>query len=338
MLALGDLNMDSVDLAMKKNWQRNFLKWYQIEPDAGLHSALDWLLRKRWGLEKECDRMVESLKSIVTPDKKWFINSMGQTFVIVDGPTRFNIGSPLDEPLRYEAEVVHSRFISNAIAFGQKEVTISEFLALIPEQRYTEKYAKTLDTAMSCISWYDSARYCNLLTEKEFTKEDCIYIPNVAGLYEQGMSIVNDPLKKKGYRMLTEAEFEFVHRGGSTKTFNFGSDVRLLDRYCFYAANSKNQLWPVGTLRPNEFGLFDTGGNAFEWCLEEYAPYYDLKGKDENFFINMHDKNISTSISRCMRGGCFYNQISSLRSADRNGAKPDDRSNSRGLRLVRSLP
>jgi len=338
VISLGDLNLDLVDLDIKKNWERNFLERYQTDPDAGLHSALDWLLRKRWGLEKECDRIVESLKSKINPDKKWFINSIGQTFVVVDGPALFTMGSPHDEPLRYEGEEFHSRLISKSIAVSQKEVTISEFLSLIPDQRYTEKYAKTPDTAMSCISWYDCARYCNLLTEKEFTKEDCIYVPYDAGLYEQGMRIVNDPLKKKGYRMPTEAEFEFFHRGGSTKSFNFGSDTRLLDRYSFYAENSKNQLWPVGTLRPNEFGLFDTGGNAFEWCLDIYESYYDLKGKDEDFFMQVQDKNVMTTISRCMRGGCFYNQISSLRTADRNGAKPDDRSNSRGLRLVRSLP
>ena len=81
-----------------------------------------------------------------------------------------------------------------------------------------------------------------------------------------------------------------------------------------------------------------TGGNVFEWCLESYDPYPNLNISDEDAFMSSQNKKIMASISRGMRGGCFYNQISSLRSADRNGAKPDDRSNSRGLRLVRSLP
>ena len=84
--------------------------------------------------------------------------------------------------------------------------------------------------------------------------------------------------------------------------------------------------------------MFDTGGNVFEWCLESYDPYPNLNISDEDAFMGSQNKKIMASISRGMRGGCFYNQISSLRSADRNGAKPDDRSNSRGLRLVRSLP
>lgn len=338
IIALGDLDLDSVDLQTKNIWAGIFLDLYQNNPDAGLHGALEWLLRKRWGLEKECDRIVDSLKSKMSQDKKWFVNSIGQTFVVVGGPVRYTMGSPHDEPLRYDSEVFNPRYISKSIAVGQKEVTVNEFLSLMPEQRYIEKYAKTPDTAMSCISWYDCARYCNLLTEKEFTKEDCVYLPNKEGLYEQGMRIVDEPLKKKGYRMPTEAEFEFFQRGGSTKAFSYGSDPRLLDRYSFYAGNSKNQLWPVGTLRPNGFGLFDTSGNAFEWCLDIYEVYYDLKGEDEDFYMQLQDKNITTTISRCMRSGCFYSDVNALRSADRNGAKPDDRSNSRGLRLVRSLP
>ena len=338
IIALGDLDLDSFDLQTKSKWSSDFLDMYQKNPDAGLHGALDWLLRKRWGLGKECDLVVESLKSKTVPGNKWLVNSMGQTFVILDGPFKFQMGSPVDEPLRYEAERIHERLIPRSIAVGQKEVTISDFLALMPEQRYTGKYSKTSDSPMICISWYDCARYCNLLTEREFSKDDCVYLPNEKGSYEEGMRIVNEPLKKKGYRMSTEAEFEFFHRAGSSTMFNQGSDIRLTDRYGFYIANSKNQTWPVGTLRPNEFGLFDTGGNVFEWCLESYDPYPNLNISDEDAFMNTQNKKIMTSIPRAMRSGCFYNQISSLRSADRNGAKPDDRSNSRGLRLVRSLP
>ncbi len=337
-VALGDLDLGSIDLEIKSKWQSEFLGLYQNSPDAGLHGALDWLLRKRWSMGKECDLVCESLKSKTVPGNKWLVNSMGQTFVILDGPIKFQIGSPLDEPLRYEAERIHERAIARSIVVAQKEVTLNDFLLLMPQQRYIEKYSKTPDSAMICISWYDSAHYCNLLTEKEFGASECVYLPNDQGLYQEGMRIVDNPLKKKGYRMPTEAEFEFFHRAGSLAMFNHGSDVRLTDRYSFYVANSKDQVWPVGSLRPNEFGLFDTGGNVFEWCLESYDPYPDLNGANEDAFMGSQNKKIMSSISRGMRSGCFYNQISSLRSADRNGAKPDDRSNSRGLRLVRSLP
>ena len=338
VISLGDIELDSIDMETKDKWKSEFLEMYQKNPDAGLHGALDWLLRKRWGLGKECDLVVESLKSKTVPGNKWLVNSMGQTFAILEGPITFQIGSPLDEPLRYEAERIHERAISKSIVVAQKEVTLNDFLELVPQQRYTEKYSKTPDSAMICISWFDSARYCNLLTEKEFGASECVYLPNEQGLYEEGMRIADNPLKKKGYRMPTEAEFEFFHRAGSLAMFNHGSDVRLTDRYSFYVANSKDQAWPVGSLRPNAFGLFDTGGNVFEWCLESYDPYPNLNISDEDAFMSSQNKMIMASISRGMRGGCFYNQISSLRSADRNGAKPDDRSNSRGLRLVRSLP
>ncbi|MCY2941649.1 MAG: bifunctional serine/threonine-protein kinase/formylglycine-generating enzyme family protein [Planctomycetota bacterium] len=338
VVALGDLDLDSIDFETKSKWKSEFLALYKNSPDAGLHGALDWLLRKRWSMAKECDLVCDSLKSKKVPGNKWLVNSIGQTFVILEGPTKFQIGSPLDEPLRYEAERIHERAIARSIVVAQKEVTLNDFLTLMPQQRYIEKYSKTADSAMICISWYDSARFCNLLTEKEFGASECVYLPNDQGLYEEGMRIVDEPLKKKGYRMPTEAEFEFFYRAGSLAMFNHGSDIRLTDRYSVYFANSKDQVWPVGSLRPNEFGLFDTGGNVFEWCLESYDAYPDLNGADEDVFFRSQNKKIMTNISRVMRGGCFYNQIGSLRSADRNGAKPDDRSNSRGLRLVRSLP
>ena len=338
VVALGDLDLDSIDFETKSKWKSEFLALYKNSPDAGLHGALDWLLRKRWSMAKECDLVCDSLKSKKVSGNKWLVNSMGQTFVILEGPIKFQIGSPLDEPLRYEAERIHERAIVRSIVVAQKEVTLNDFLKLIPQQRYIEKYSKTPDSAMICISWYDSARYCNLLTEKEFGASECVYLPNDQGLYEEGMRVVDEPLKKKGYRMPTEAEFEFFYRAGSLAMFNHGSDIRLTDRYSIYFANSKDQVWPVGSLRPNEFGLFDTGGNVFEWCLESYEPYPKLNISDEDSFMSFQNKTILTSISRVMRGGCFYNQIGSLRNADRNGAKPDDRSNSRGLRLVRSLP
>jgi hypothetical protein len=82
--------------------------------------------------------------------------------------------------------------------------------------------------------------------------------------------------------------------------FNHGSDVRLTDRFSFYVVNSKDQVWPVGSLRPNEFGLFDTGGNVFEWSLESYDPYPVLNGSDVRGQTPRTRPGIERA--RCLRG------------------------------------
>jgi len=75
------------------------------------------------------------------------------------------------------------------------------------------------------------------------------------------------------YRLPTEAEWEYACRAGTATPYYFGADAAQLGDYAWYSANSKGQYQPVGTKKPNAWGLYDMLGNAMEWTLDAYAPY-----------------------------------------------------------------
>ena len=84
------------------------------------------------------------------------------------------------------------------------------------------------------------------------------------------MKIVPDALERPGYRLPTEAEWEYACRAGAVTSRYYGRSVELLGKYAWYLQNSQDRAWPCGQLLPNELGLFDMLGNVYEWCQEQY--------------------------------------------------------------------
>ena len=82
------------------------------------------------------------------------------------------------------------------------------------------------------------------------------------------MTIPADALKRTGYRLPAEAEWEYACRAGTITSRYHGPSVRLLKAYARYAANGGEHAWPGGSLLPNDLGLFDMLGNVFEWCQD----------------------------------------------------------------------
>ena len=80
------------------------------------------------------------------------------------------------------------------------------------------------------------------------------------------MTIPADVLERKGYRLPTEAEWEYACRAGAITSRYYGDSIALLEKYEWYRANSPENARPVGSLLPNDLGLFDMLGNVFELC------------------------------------------------------------------------
>src|SRR5262249_33137225 len=131
-----------------------------------------------------------------------------------------------------------------------------------------------------------------------------------------------------GYRMPTEAEWEYACRAGTKTPYFFGADPRLLASYAVCITNADFDVWPGGTKLPNAWGLFDTHGNVDEWCWDRYAREYTHEKEDP---LGPRTGNERT----CRGGSCFSPQNYMLRCDYRTGmVEPGRRSAHVGLRLV----
>src|SRR5262249_23739273 len=128
------------------------------------------------------------------------------------------------------------------------------------------------DGPILAVNWFQAAQYCNWLSEKEGLPESEWCYPKHKAI-KDGMRLPADFLKRKGYRLPTEAEWEYACRAGARTSHSYGRSVELLPRYAWFLDNSQDQAWPVGQKRPNDLGLFDMHGNVWNWVADPGYPY-----------------------------------------------------------------
>src|ERR1019366_8759032 len=125
-------------------------------------------------------------------------------------------------------------------------------------------------------------------------------------------------------------------RAGAVTSRYFGETDELLAKYAWYNKNSQEKTWPVGSLKPNDLGLFDVQGNVYTWCQERYKGYPKGQGEepedDKEDILGINNLN-----SRVLRGGSFRFQASVVRSADRSDNVPTFRGNDIGFRPARTF-
>jgi formylglycine-generating enzyme required for sulfatase activity len=130
----------------------------------------------------------------------------------------------------------------------------------------------------------------------------------------------------KAYRLLSEAEWEYCCRAGTTTRYVFGDSISRSQ-----AQAQASQTAEVGTFQPNAWGLYDTHGNVWEWCADNWHPNYRGAPGDGSVWPG---GDVSL---RVLRGGSWYDNPDFLRSADRNGVRPGGRGNYIGFRVARTL-
>lgn len=171
------------------------------------------------------------------------------------------------------------------------------------------------------ITWLQAIKYCNWLSTKQ----------GLTPAYTQRGGQYACDFNANGFRLPTEAEWEFAARGGNkSKGYKYaGADD--MQNISWNKANSKGQPHPYGTKLPNELGIFDLTGNVWEWCWDWYNPdYYKFnETKDPKGPIN-GEKKIS-------RGGSWDSTPSYARTSNRMNTYPDTTYPFYGLRLVRSV-
>ena len=308
---------------------------YRDDRNAGLHSAARWVLG-RWNQAKP---LADIDGKLVTREPRtgfdWYQTTSGCTMVVLQGPATFQMGSRPDDPDFGDDEQVHTRRIPRSFTIATTEVTIEQFQRFrkLPERKkpYTPE-----DTCPAIgVSWFDAAAYCNWLTVQELGREAAA----AEMCYEEGpeFKLKKNYLSLRGYRLPTEAEWEFACRADTATRRPYGHSDRLLENYAWHIFNSQDQVWPVGLLKPNDFGLFDMLGNGYEWCQERELPYPIETGQ---IVDDREDSQLDVNPTgpRPTRGGTVADQPSLLRSANRyfypaNTAYKD----AVGFRIARTL-
>ena len=189
--------------------------------------------------------------------------------------------------------------ISKGFWICQHEITQAQWVQIMGNNpsRFTENPRNPVEQ----VSWNDCYAFIEMLNQRV------------------GASI---------FRLPTEAEWEYACRAGGSSVYNFGNDLSALHNYAWFSGNSEAKTHPVGSKRPNSWGLYDMHGNVSEWVLDWYDPTIYQKGNATDPY------GPNSGIFRVRRGGAWSYHYSRLRSAARDHDLPDMRADVFGFRVV----
>ena len=259
----------------------------------------------------------------------------------------FQMGSPPDETDRDTDETLHEVML-DAFLVSRTEVTQGQYFAVMGERPVAEREGDLFDRfckeaglgddlPVVCIDWFEAIGYCNALSLREGL--DPVYtIEGERVTRNQGA---------EGYRLLTEAEWEYAARAGTQDVWvgtRVAAEVCEFANVADAAGKAKNPNWttfecndtfpalaPVGARRPNRWLLHGLGGNAAEWVWDTYKTSFP----EERENPVADDPNAS---NRLFRGGSWGSIPRYARVANRDGVAPSWRNDFVGFRVARSLP
>jgi serine/threonine protein kinase/formylglycine-generating enzyme required for sulfatase activity len=201
VLSLGEFSEEQLPADIRNSLLVRLKEIYGTDTDAGLHAAVEWLVRQwnkpswlklmneEWAKnEKERHQRIEAIQQLVKKDKtppQWYVNSQGQTMVVIPGPVEFMMGSPPTEDGRQAVESQHKRRIGRTFALAAKSVTVREFRWFVKNNKLEKWFEAGGQAAASMkrrspdedgpiiwVDWYRAAAYCNWLSQQEGISED----------------------------------------------------------------------------------------------------------------------------------------------------------------------
>jgi len=260
----------------------------------------------------------------------------------------FLMGSPDNEVCGDPDEVQHEVTLTHSFLMGSTEVTQDQFESCMG---YVNSVFSGGSHPVEHVTWHEAAAFTNQVSSDAGL--DPCYSCTGSGLSVE-CETIGDPYSCEGYRLPTEAEWEFAARGGlSEQSFPNGGGLPTMNEtwpsyYCidcdvvilkdngeslsdeaWFCTEEDGQTHPVGLLAANGYGLYDASGNVWEWCHDWHAAYetavVDPWGPPEGS-------------DRVRRGGAFHNRAESIRVAARNHFPPEFCFHNTGFRVARTMP
>lgn len=227
----------------------------------------------------------------------------------------FWMGSPDEEKGRFYGEGPRHRVRVDDFAIGRFPVTQGLYRQIMDDN---PGYPEGDDLPVNNVSWEMAVRFCNKLSA-DAGLSPCY------GMAESGEASWDRIAD--GYRLPTEAEWEYAARAGSQTAYFFGDDPAELGEYVWWKGNA-NKMQPVGKKKPNEWDLHDMVGNLWEWCWDWYGPYTGEESDNPTGAVS--------GPGRILRGGSFVGEPRGLRSAVRLEGHPESWEWDIGFRCVRA--
>ncbi|MCE9603303.1 MAG: SUMF1/EgtB/PvdO family nonheme iron enzyme [Planctomycetia bacterium] len=307
---------------------------------ARIHQA-EWA--KHLGIEVETRNSIGTSMVVIPPGEFLMGSSDEQIESTVKIATKLKAYEGHLNWIRRVERPQHRVILSKPFALGATEVTNKQFKQFVEATKHVSDAEQDLidnpdtkrrnqtwlnpgydlsdELPVTNVSWNDACAFCNWLSGQEQLRPN--YRKNENGAW------VATP-EANGYRLPSEAEWEYACRGGTTTLYSFGDDQAELKNHAWFAANAEGRPRAVGAKLPNPFGLYDMHGNLNEWCQDWFQTAYGNGSQTD-------PPGSSIGSSRVHRGGSWSPHATAITSAQRDSYEPRSPHLYTGFRLARTL-
>lgn len=214
---------------------------------------------------------------------------------------------------------VHDVGFTNNFWMDSTEIT-NDFFEFITGTKLDNSQGNSYP--VSGVSWFDAILFCNIRSKKD--NLDTVYSYTITNGIPGN---VNADMTKQGYRLPTEAEWEFACRANSNGLFYWGNERIELEQYAWVSLTSDSTVHEVGKRLPNKYGLYDMSGNLWEWCNDWYASI-------SSEISQIDPVGPETGVERVLRGGSWKHSDYFAQSGTRTRLDPNTKLNTVGFRTV----